>query len=276
MARIDFNNASCSKRISSFIIDSFCVNIFRLILQFIFITSTTIINYRESLEKFKVLFPKFNFMKLKGEQIYFLVNSGVYPLFVRTFIIFTFSGIIYYLLSYYFFQKTIGQKICDLRVTNMKDNNYPKFSNFILKSLFTTLPFIFLFYAIICQALFVMNFHNEAPRNKFLVRLLISLIKILNPYVILSIISLLILFWFCIFFVTNKYILSDILSRTRTIDENLLLEIYKNKKEDILSLKFGDKFLSKMENTNKKLKDLVRKTFSYIKSKFTRIKKEKN
>jgi hypothetical protein len=88
------------------------------------------------------------------------------------------------------------------------------------------------------------------------------------------------MFWFNIYFLTNRLILSDILSRTRIISNNSVLETIiidngngereikvKMETKKPLIVDYGDKIISYIEKFNNLLREKNRQLFRYLKSK---------
>ncbi|MDR0571788.1 MAG: RDD family protein [Rickettsiales bacterium] len=275
-------NAPVTVRILSFIVDVFFANILRTILQSIFVTRQDILNCRKAIEQFASLFPEFKMSEISDYHVFFFTNNKeLFGGFLKVFCIFLFSGIIYNVISYLISKKTIGQKLASLRVKNIGDENEPRMYKLMIRSFLTPLPFIVINCLFLGSILNMFGVHKVMLRDRFSLSVLAFIIRISNPFVAGFIAFVFWLFWYNLYFLTNRMILVDFVSCTRVIDKNFTLKLTKDTngktelvKEASLVVEVGDKLVSNIEKVDNILKQKLLQVLQFLKSKI--IKKKEN
>lgn len=271
------SNAKGYKRVISFLIDIFFVNFLKTVfLQTFVLSRKKLIIIQEFFYNFKELFGNIEITKLKDFHIRYIVTNQVFNYFLLAILILCITGILYdFLCTLILNSSTIGQKIMSLKVVNAKNNEKPITLKLFIRAFLVPLPIIIAFLLIIFQFLFLINFHLYAPKNSIILKIIIKMVSWSNPYILAIILIFFILFWYNIYYLTNRLILSDILSGTRVISTKFKSFSKKNQNEkDIVY--FGDKFLSNLERINAYLFNILKNWIKYIKEKINFFKKKKN
>ena len=86
----------------------------------------------------------------------------------------------------------------------------------------------------------------------------------------MTIATVFLLFWYGLYFITNRTILVDFITRTRIIDIRKTKEYLMNQTGKSLVIEFGDKLIKKMETLNNNITSLNNKCFTRIKNIFTK------
>ena len=215
------SNAGCFKRIFGFFIDSLIITLITTFFTRIFIFTkgnTEAIN--KSAEEFSLLFGKVSIAGIKDYHIRYIAESPFYSSFVSILILSVIIAILYNFLSYVFLNSsTLGQKIFSLKVVNLKNDDKPNTLKLFIRSVLVQFPFKLIYFMIIGQFLYFINFHLYAPRDGIFNNLMIKIASISNVYTIGATVFVLFLFWYDIYFITNRLIMSDILSGTRVVEK---------------------------------------------------------
>lgn len=264
------NNARAFKRILSFFIDYFFINVLlAFVVQWFIFTNKNIAKINNSINEFKTLFGSIGLTDIKDHHIRFIVNSPMFSSFICSLLLTFLMAIIYNFVSCLLLNSsTIGQKLLSLRVVNIKNDEKPSKFKLLLRSILVNLPFMIIYIMVICQMLYLVNFHLYAPINGFTTWFLVSMTKISNIYTIGIILVFFFFFWFNIYYITNRLILSDILSRTRVVNSQII--DIKNNTEQKDFTYYVDKIFDGIEKLNKILMDKVKKWIEYLKNKFNK------
>lgn len=270
-------NAKGYKRVISFLIDILFVNFFKTVFLQIFVLSRKkLIIIQEFFYNFKELFGNIEITRLKDFHIRYIVTNQVFSYFLIAILILCTTGILYdFLCTLILNSSTIGQKIMSLKVVNAKNNEKPSTLKLLIRAILVPLPIIIAFLLIIFQFLFLINFHLYAPKNSIILKIIIKIVSWSNPYILAIILIFFILFWYNIYYLTNRLILSDILSGTRVVNTKFKYFSKNNQNEkDIVY--FGDKLLSNLERINIYLVNVLKNWIKYIKEKINFFKNKKN
>lgn len=270
------NNAKGYKRVISFLIDIFFVNFLKTIFLQIFVLSKRkLIIIQEFFYNFKELFGTVEITKLKDFHIRYIVTNQVFSYFLLALLILCITGILYdFLCTLLLNSSTLGQKIMSLKVVNAKNNEKPNALKLFIRAILIPLPLITAFLLIIFQFLFLVNFHLYAPKSSIILKIIIKMVNWSNPYILAIIIIFFILFWYNIYYLTNRLILSDIISGTRVVSTKFKSFSKENQNEkDIVY--FGDKFLNNLERINAYLFNILKNWVKSIKEKFNSTKKKR-
>lgn len=264
------NNAKAFKRILSFFIDYFFINVLlAFMVQWFVFTDKNITNINNSIAEFKTLFGSITLTNIKDHHIRFIVNSPIFSTFVCSLSLTFLMAIIYNFVSCLLLNSsTIGQKLLSLRVVNIKNDEKPNKFKLLLRSFLVNLPFMVIYVMIICQMLYLINFHLYAPINNFSTWFLVSITKISNIYTIGIALVFFFFFWFNIYYITNRLILSDILSRTRVVNSRII--DIKNNTEQKDATYYVDKIFDGIEKLNKILMEQLKKWIEYLKNRFNK------
>ena len=270
----NYDNAGAHKRILAFLIDAFFASFLRVLLQLIFIPLSLQKEYRTALEKFTELFPQVTMKTVSSIHINYVLTTPIYTVFLRGMLLFTFTGMCYSLISYLFFNKTIGQKLLSLKVVNFKDSETKVAKiKYILKAILTPVPVIWLAHSIFYFMLYLLNFHLLIQTDRISIKIIAFFVKYANPFILMTVGVFFLLFWYGLYFITEKKILVDFLTMTRVIDIRKTKEYMMNNNSNSFVIEFGDKIIKKMEILNSYITNLNSKCFTRIKNIFT--KKEK-
>jgi hypothetical protein len=279
--RTQLENASATVRITSFIFDVFFANILRAILQTVFITREDLSNYKKSIEQFMSLFPEFKMSEISDYHVFFFTNnSELFGGFLKIFCIFLFSGIIYNVISYLISRKTLGQKIASLRVKNINDENDPKMYKLMIRSFLTPLPFILINCLFLGSVLNMFNIHKMMLRDRFSLKVIALIIRISNPFTAGFIAFVLWLFWYNLYFLTNRMILLDFISFTRVVDNNFMIKARDIDNDAKLTrnasfvVELGDKLVGNIEKVDNILSKKLSQMLQFLKLKIMGRKKK--
>ena len=258
-------NAKAFKRVASFFIDNILMNfIVVFFIQMLVFNSSNIKKIAEFGNEFKNLYGSIKLSEIKDYHVRYVVNSVIFDCFVNCLLITIIVSILYNFLSYLILNSsTIGQKIFSLKVVNIKDNNKPNIVKLFIKSLLVQLPFNIIYIMGTCSMLYLLNFHLYAPMKNITTILLIKITAISNIYTLGVILLFLFLFWFNIYYICDRLILSDIISRTRVIDSRIL-DITNTNRKDITY--YIDKLFEKLEKINNMLKNQLKKWIEFLKN----------
>lgn len=261
------NNAKAFKRVLSFFIDYFFINILVAFgVQKLVFTKKNLESINNTIGEFKTLFGPVGVSDIKDQHIRFIVNSSVFDCFLYSLLLTFLFAILYNFLSYVFLNSsTVGQKLLSLRVVNMKNDEKPNKLKMLLKSILVQFPFMLIYIMVICQMLYLINFHLYAPMKNIGTIFMINMTKISNIYTIGIVLVFFFFFWFNIYYITDKLILSDIISRTRVVNSKII-DINNTNKKDITF--YVDKMFDVVEKVNSTLMLWLKKWINYLKSKF--------
>ena len=259
------NNAGCFKRMFGFFIDSMLITIITTLFTRIFVfTKSNIEAIKESNEEFDLLFGKVTIAGIKDYHIRYIAESPFYKSFVTILILSVIIAILYNFLSYIFLNSsTLGQKIFSLKVVNLRNDEKPSILKLFIRSILVQFPGKLLCFMIIGVCLYFINFHLYAPRDGFFNNLMIAVTSVSNIYTIGAAVFVLFLFWYDIYFITNRLILSDILSGTRVVEKGAS-EIVGNVNTFTSVM---DGVLAYLEKFNNCLKDILKKWWGIIRRK---------
>lgn len=264
------NNARAFKRILSFFIDYFFINVLlAFTVQLFVFTDNNITKINTSIAEFKTLFGSIALTDIKDYHIRFIVNSPIFSSFMYSLLLTFLMAIVYNFVSCLLLNSsTIGQKLLSLRVVNIKNDEKPSKFRLLLRSFLVNLPFMVIYVMIICQMLYLVNFHLYAPVNSFGTWFLVSMTKISNIYTIGIALVFFFFFWFNIYYIANRLILSDILSRTRVVN-SYIIDI-KNNVEQKDTIYYVDKIFDGIEKLNNILAEKAKQWIEYLKNKFNK------
>ena len=239
-------NANAMKRIIAFLIDMFIINILRSFVQSFIIPQKMLLKSMNAWQQFRDIYPNAKLSALRSYHFDFIINSAIYESLLRWLVVCIFTGIVYNVICYLLTKKTIGEKCMSLRVVNIKDDERPNRFKLILRGILRSIPLIVVSNLMLFQMLFMIDFQVLAPKTLKSVRILSALVSFSNPYIVLFIALLLLMLWYNIYFITPRYIATDVLSLTRVIDEKLYIENEKTKQKSIL-IKGGEAVSTSME-----------------------------
>lgn len=259
----------------SFLIDSIFVNFLKsLLIQVLILTKKNVTLIEEFTENFKDMFGSVTLTKLKDYHIRYIATNRVFTFFVLTVLIMCVGGIIYdFLCTLLWNSSTIGQKIMSLKVVNRRNNERPNALKLLLRALLVPLPLITIFLMIIFQFLSFINFHNYAPRSTLLLRIMISLTVLTNPYLLATILAFFAVFWYNSYYLTDRLIFSDILSGTRVISTKFH-SLAENNEEEKDMVYFGDKLLTALERLNRYLFGILKNWCGFLREKFLGLRRK--
>ena len=260
-------NAGCFKRIFSFFIDSFVITLITtfIVKMFVF-TSSRITEINTARQEFIDAFGVVNIGNIEDYHIRFVVNSPIYDTFILYIYYIIIVAILYNFLSYLFFGSTLGQKLLSLKVVNINNDNKPNCFKLFLKAILVQFPIKLIYLMIIGQLLYLVNFHKYAPLDNISTTILVNITSISNIYTIGLALFMFLLFWYDIYFITDRLILSDIISRTRVIENKK----YKTNQQDTMVEKSNftsivDWILDNLYKLNNSLKNTLKKWINYLK-----------
>ena len=271
MAVLNYDNANAHKRIIAFLIDAFLTSFLRVILQLIFIPLSLQKEYRTAIKKFTEMFPQITIRTVSSIHINYILTTPIYTVILRGMLLFTFTGMIYSAISYLVFKQTLGQKLLSLKLVNYKDNGTAVSKiQYIFKAILTPFPVIWFAHSLFFFVLYLFNFHMLIPANRLSLKIITFFVKYSNPFILMTIATVFLLFWYGLYFITNRTILVDFITRTRIIDIRKTKEYLMNQTGKSLVIEFGDKLIKKMETLNNYITSLNNKCFTRIKNIFTK------
>ena len=216
-------NANIFKRSFSFLMDLIFANMLRVLflkIYFIFSQETIITFWQRYFTFFK------NEMKdamLKDYQIRYIVRDTAFEKMFFVVMIILFSGVIYNFLCYLLFKnRTIGQMIAKLEVLNNNDEK-PRMNIFqkLFRSILTPLPYIAMSGLFLCAFLHYLNFHVYMQRATTIQNISFYMIEFSTIYIFCSFVIIIFFVWLNTYFLTNKFLLHDIITHTRVADKRL-------------------------------------------------------
>ena len=250
-------NANIFKRSFCFTLDLMFANVLRVLFIKIYLlfTQDTIIRFWQNYFKF---FKDTNITAMKDYQIRYIVRDVAFEKMFFLVLIILFSGIVYNFLCYLLFKnRTIGQMITKLEVLNNNEEK-PQLNIFqkLFRSILAPLPYIIIAGLFFFSALNMLNFHQYMQRGDIIRNISFYLIKYSNAYTLCYIVILMFFIWLDIYFLTNRFLLHDILTHTRFADKKLY---NKELKENF------DGFVSIVDKTTNIIKMIFQKVKSIIK-----------
>lgn len=266
---VKFNaNASFFKRFLSFFIDATVSGFIKLfVLQYIFFSRSKDI-FLNFFETFGKVFPNLEVNDLQSIHIRYMTSSKAYEeLFIILLSLLT-TTLVYRLINYICFKKTLGQKMLGINVINNKDQETSKINIFqaISRAFLEFLPGATIFVMVFLMPFNFLNFHRYVVSDSGLVQFFTKLVKFSNIESLFTFIFIYILFWFNIFFFSNRFFLHDILTNTRVVDTFLIREEESMEKRLVNKI---DKVIDKLKEINKHcfsmIKDLTKKVFKKCK-----------
>ena len=262
------SNAGCFKRMFSFFIDSFIITLITTFFVKLFVfTKTRTIQINETIEEFKMLFGNIDVTNVKDYHIRFIVTSPIYDTFVLYIIFIILIAILYNFISYILFNRTLGQRIFSLKIVNINNDEKANIFKLFIKAILVQFPIKMIYLMIIGQFLYLTNFHKYAPIDNFFTSILVNITSISNIYTIALFLFIFLLFWYDIYFITDRLILSDIISRTRVVEAKKEIKSY-IENENIEKSSFTssmDFILDALYKLNKSLKNTLKKWINYLK-----------
>ncbi|MDR1425418.1 MAG: RDD family protein [Rickettsiales bacterium] len=273
-------NARGYKRIISFVLDVFFVNFIKtLLIQLLILSRPKIIQLQEFWNNFVELFGKVSIVEIKDYHLRYIVNnSRIFNYIFTALLIISFSGVIYTFLSTVFLNEaTLGQRIMSLRVVDRKDNGKkPGILKLLARSILVPLPLTNTVLFLVSFGLHFLNFQLYAPENNWQITAMVKLTNLAEHlYIIGTILCFFAVFWYGVYYLTNRLIFSDILSGTRVIEIDKY-GIPQGNTTDKDFVYFGDKFIGLLEKLNMFLLGLLKKAFHYIGAKFKGFRGGKN
>lgn len=238
---------------------------FNKLKEFIFVSSR-IANINSTKQEFVNVFGNVNISDIEDYHIRFIVNSPIYDTFILYIYYIIIVAVLYNFLSYLFFGSTLGQKLLSLKVVNINNDNKPNCFKLFLKAILVQFPIKLIYLMIIGQLLYLVNFHKYAPIDGISTEILVNITSISNIYTIGLALFMFLLFWYDIYFITDKLILSDLISRTRVIEAKK----YNFNKQEVLVEKSNftsivDWILDGLYKVNTSLKNTLKKWINYLK-----------
>lgn len=256
-------NASFFKRFLSFFIDYSVSSILKLfILQFVFI------NYSKSVfitfvNNFNRIFPNLKINEIKNVHIRYMASSQAYMEMLKLLVILFILTILYKLISYIIFKRTLGQKLTGLLVVNNKDDKIKKmnFIQAIFRSILESVPGTVTFILAFFIPFNIFKFHLNTISEYVLPNFFTSIIEYSTLTNFVTFVLIYILFWFNMFFFSNKFFLHDILTKTRVVDKNFI-----DNGENIEKAIVGkvDNLLDKLTQFNKKCINLIKNSLTTV------------
>jgi hypothetical protein len=285
--RTRLENASAIARVMSFAIDLFLASVVRAVIQIIFISEGELREYKKALDQFRILFPTFKMNEISDYHVFFFTNTAaIYDMFLKVGLIFSISGVAYNIFSYLAFRRrTIGQRLTSLETININDDKTPRFYKFILKSILTPLPFVLTVGMLLCSALNMFGIHKLIIANTLSLRILRTIISVSNPVAVVFMAFIFFMLWFSVYFLLNKLILSDILSRTRVVYKDTFIKtifVNENGEKEVKMesresgawiVEWGDAIINYINKFNNFLKQENKRIIQYLRNKINKIKK---
>jgi hypothetical protein len=245
-----------------------------------FVSGEELTAYKEALDQFSILFPSFAMDKISDYHVFYFTNTAaIRDIFIKITTITAVSGELYNILVYTLFRKrTIGQRLTSLAVVNINDDERPRFYKLILRSILTPLPFTIITTLVVCCVLNMFGIHKLIIANAISVKILRFLIVISNPVFAGAVIMILLILWFNIYFLTDRLILVDIISKTRVVDVKYIVQktiIGPDGKKEIavevtgnsrFIVRAGDKIISWIEKFDSAVKSKNKQIFEYIRN----------
>lgn len=263
-------NANIFKRWLSFAIDLMFSNVVRIVLVklFLMFNGDIIIKFFDNFAKF---FTDFDFNNLKDYQVRYIVRDPAFDKMFYLFLIVMFSGIVYNLLCYFIFKRqTIGQKIMKLEVVNNSaENKDMNFVQKIFRSILSPLPYIITSIMLFCATFNIVGFYKYMQRNTLIRLITYYSFSFVDLYVLGAFIILVIFIWLNVYFVSNRFLLHDIMTHTRVVDKKLLLK-YDDNNIDESVVNMVDGVLPFFKNAKNKVFDFTNKCFYNLKQRFTK------
>jgi hypothetical protein len=164
-----------------------------------------------------------------------------------------------------------------LETKNIGDDKVPAMWKLLLKSFFASLPFMVLNCLMFSLVLNVFRIHKLIIAKSISLKIIAMIISISNPFMVGFILFLVWIFWFNIYFLTNRLIMSDILSGTRVtascdvdykVDKDGSIVI---RPEGEVVLNIGDKVIKYVENLNSFLGKKLAQVLRYLKLNLQRL-----
>jgi uncharacterized RDD family membrane protein YckC len=270
-------NASYPKRVFGFSIDISIVCFLRILFMQIFIITEKHSNkIKEFIADFKDLFGTVQLNNIQDQHIRYFVNSEVFSYCVQALLLACFSGVIYNFLCFVFLKSsTIGQKIMSLKVVNLNNVEKPSVLKLLFRAFLIPFPIIVVSILGMFQFLYMIDFHLYAPiQGNLASNIIVKITYISNPYTMILSAVFFILFWYGMYLLSDKLLLSDIISRTRVIKINKNYNVVNSNVDSVKDIVyFGDKFISKIEAFTEYLNKKLADNLNYIWKKFKKNKK---
>jgi hypothetical protein len=266
--------ANYTKRMFGFFIDISIVSFLRILLMQMFVvTEKRLTSIKEFFTNFKDMFGAVELNNIQDYHIRYFVNNEIFDYCVDALLLACFSGVVYNFLCFIFLNSsTIGQKFMSLKVVNLSDVKKPNIFKLLVRAFLIPFPIIVISVLGMFQFLYMIDFHLYAPiKNNIASYIIVKITYVSNPYVIILLAVFFILFWYGMYILTDKLLLSDIISRTKVIKTNNIYDRTSNGSlKDIVY--FGDKFISKIEAFTEYLNKKLKNNLNYLKNKLKKIK----
>ncbi|MDR3078819.1 MAG: RDD family protein [Rickettsiales bacterium] len=264
------SNARGYRRILSFILDVFFVNFIKSLLTQLFIFSrSNIVRMQEFMNNFRELFGTVDLTRLKDFHIRYIANnSKIFEYIFYVLLIVSLSGVVYsFLCTVFLNSATFGQKIMSLKVVDAKRREKPSAPKLFLRSVVAPLPMTFTFLIFVSFGLGFLNFHLYVPENSWPIIMLCRLTDLSSHYYLLAtLLAFFMIFWYGLYYISDRLIFSDFISSTRVIEVSKYGENLGSTDRDFVY--FGDKLIGLLERANVFLFGLLRKAIGYLGSKF--------
>lgn len=242
------SNALFPKRFLAYFVDITIAGFIKLfILQFMFMNRSGKI-FADFIDGFSNLFPDLKVNEFKGIHIRYITSDAVYKEIFLILIMLLVVSFLYRLISYVFFKVTLGQKLFGIRVVDNVDSENNKKINLlqaVFRSVLEFLPSATMFVVAFLIPFNMLSFDRYTVTTSGIVGVFTNLIKYCNVDTLFLVIFVYILFWFNIYFFSNRFFLHDIITRTKVIDKNKIN-------------------ISSDESTEKKIVDGIDSSFSVL------------
>ncbi|MDR2777277.1 MAG: RDD family protein [Rickettsiales bacterium] len=265
------HNARSHRRILSFILDVFFVNFMKsLLIQLFVLSRSKIIEIQEFMDNFKELFGKVGMAEIKDFHVRYVANnSHIFNYIFYALLIISITGIVYsFLCTALLGSSTLGQKIMSLRVTSAGSEGKPGILRLLARSILVPLPITTTLLASVFFGLSITNFHLYVPENTWQIVVLARLTALATHYyVIATLFVFFMVFWYGVYYLTDRLTFSDILSLTRIVE----IDKYGAPQEsgsDRDLVYFGDRIIGFLEKFNVFLFGLLKRVIGYAVSKF--------
>ncbi len=250
-------NAGLIKRSLALCMDMMCAGFFRaIILQIVFFTRSRAI-FLDFFEKFDTAYPGFNLAKIHDYEALYITSSRAFREFLLLIIIGSCVGFIYNLFNFVFFKDgTIGQRIMSLKVVNNRDDSQEKLAKWqiVLKSFLSSVVFVIFFDIVLFSGFNFLKLGKYTHTSSKFISFFAKVINVSNVYNAFLYSMFIILFWFNLFFFSNRFFLHDIITCTRVVDTQ---SVYFSKDATSIS----DGFINMFDRTLNIVKRLWKRCF---------------
>ena len=222
-SKVDYNtNASFPKRFLAYFVDTIIVGFIKLFaLQLMFFNRSSKI-FTDFFDNFSNVFPNLKVEDFKSIHVRYITSDPVYKEIFLVLLVLLTVTFLYKFLSYLFFKITLGQKLFGIKViknTDLDIDENISLMQSIFRSILEFLPSALIFSISFLIPFNILNFYRYTIDSSGIVGIFTTLIKYCTVDTLFLVVFIYVLFWFNIYFFSNRFFLHDILTRTRVIDK---------------------------------------------------------